>query len=247
MKTFQQSILDGEVNKTEEKIQEEREVRWNKDEIKNKEEAVKLIGYDPFEGYSDTDRRFLFNELIKYFDDDTADDTYKLSQIIQIVNNNNQIRNIDMTITNMSSGAEALTKGNDIKNLSEIKSKLVMSNDKIAKENEISVKNRSNKEVGKSTLTYLQRKLREMNFEKAEADYYDQLMSSGTQWAIDMSNKSIRENGMFDENDKQEIFIINREKLIETTKKLNEEIEKNRRLQEEIDKLKSPPLEDGDF
>jgi hypothetical protein len=86
-----------------------------------------------------------------------------------------------------------------------------------------------------------------MNFEKAEADYYDQLMSSGTQWAIDMSNKSIRENGMFDENDKQEIFIINREKLIETTKKLNEEIEKNRRLQEEIDKLKSPPLEDGDF
>ncbi len=87
---------------------------------------------------------------------------------------------------------DPLKDADSIKTLSDIKNKLVQSNDKIAKENEISVKNRSNKEAGKSTLTKLMRDLREQDFDKAEADYYDQLRSAGTQWAADMSLKAIK-------------------------------------------------------
>lgn len=216
-------------------IQEERELKWSATELQNKTDAINVIGYDPFEGYSEIDRKFLFNELIKYFDDDIADDTYKLSQVLQIVNNNNQIRQYDLIISSLN----PLIESAKIKDLNGLKSNLVSSNDKIAKENEISVKNRSNKEVGKSTLGFLQKKLRTLNIKKAEADYYDQLRSEGTQWAIDMSHKSVLANALFDENDKQEIFTKQREKLIKIQQLLDDETEKSRQLQVELDIAKS--------
>jgi len=200
---FSQTILNGELGKTDTDHEIEKEVKWSKTDTQNRDYSIEVIGYDPFEGYPEEDRRFLFNQLFPYLeDDDVADDTFKLSQILQVVDNNKQIRNCDLKIANL----DQIKDANDIKTLNSIKASLVASNDKIAKENEISVKNRSNKDVGKSTLTYLMRELREKKFDKAEADYYDQLKSTGTLWAIEMSNKAILQNGMFDENDKKEIY-----------------------------------------
>lgn len=224
--SFQQTLLNKELNKTDNDVLEEKELKWTKDELKNKQNVIDIVGYDPFEGYPEIDRRFLFNELIKYFDDDIAEDTYKLSQVIQIVNNNNQIRNYDVLITRLNPIKDA----NDIKNLNAMKSNLVASNDKIAKENEISVKNRSNKEIGKSTLTYLQKKLREMDFTKAEANYYDQLRSEGTLWGIDMSMKAIKQNTFFDENDIEDIKNIRIELVNELQNKVDDLMEEKRLL-----------------
>jgi len=235
--SFQQTILNKELFKSEKDIVEEKEVKWTKSEIQNKNDVIATVGYDPFEGYPEEDRRFLFNELIKYFDDDITDDTYKLSQIIQIVNNNNQIRNYDILISRL----DAIKDANDIKSLNGMKSNLVSSNDKIAKENEISVKNRSNKNVGKSTLTYLMKDLREKDFDKAEANYYDQLKSKGTLWAENMSMKAIKENGFFDENDNKEITEINRKLVIDLQHKVDDLMEEKRLLL-----IKLQELENGD-
>lgn len=226
-KTFVNTLIDKkELGITEDSFEVDKEVKWSNDELKNKNEAINIVGYDPFEGYASNDRRFLFNELVKYFDDDIADDTYKLSQVIQIVNNNHQIRQYDLLISSLNPIKDA----NDIKMLGVLKKNCVDSNDKIAKENEISVKNRSNKDIGKSTITFLMKDLREKDFKKAEANYYDQLSSEGTLWAINMSNKAIKQNGMFDENDKQELFDIQRDLIQELQEKLDETMEKNRIL-----------------
>lgn len=233
--SFQQTLLNKELNKSDKEIIDEKEIKWSKDELKNKDDVIKTVGYDPFEGYPEVDRRFLFNELIKYFDDDTADDTYKLSQIIQIVNNNNQIRNYDVLITKCNPIKDA----NDIKNLNTMKSNLVQSNDKIAKENEISVKNRSNKDVGKSTLTYLQKKLREMDFDKAEANYYDQLRSEGTLWGIDMSMKALKQNTFLDENDVRDIKDIRIELVNDLQSKVDDLMEEKRLLLLKIQELEN--------
>lgn len=234
-KTFINTLIDGELSKTDLDVREEKETKWSKDEISNKSSCISVVGYDPFEEYDENVRRVLFNELIKYFenDDDIADDTYKISQVIQIVNNNNQIRNCDITISALNPVKDA----GDIKTLNEIKSRLVASNDKIAKENEISVKNRSNKEVGKSTLGYLQRNLREMDIPNAEENYYDQLRSDGTLWAIDMSIKAIQGNALFDENDKQEIYETNLKLVNKLQADLDDITEKNRLMQVELDRL----------
>lgn len=212
----------------------EEERSWTKQENKNRKEVIELLGYNPFEGYSTGDQRVLFGELIKYCDDDSLEDPYKLSAIIQIITNNHQIRQYDIEIAK----TDPIKYPERIKNLQELKAKLISANNNTAKENEISVKNRSNKDVGKSTLTYLMRDLRQKDFKKAEANYYDQLRSEGTQWAIDMSNKAIQQNAMFDENDKQEMFNIQRSLIQDLQAKLDDEMERSRLLTIERDDLR---------
>lgn len=223
--TFSNTLVNGELNKNALDLQEEKEQKWSKAEVQAKDDCISVIGYDPFDGYNESDRRYLFSELIKYFEDGIEDDPFKLSQIVQVVNNNNQIRQIDLQIARLNpmNSAEA------IKSLNDIKVKLVSNNDKIAKENEISVKNRSNKDAGRNTLTFLMKDMREKDIAGAEANFYDQLRSPGTQWAADMSFKAIKENAFFDENDQQEIFDTQRE-LIDKFQKESDDAKEKYRL-----------------
>ena len=125
------------------------------------------------------------------------------------------------------------------KELNGNKKDLVKTNEKIAKENEISVKKRSNKDIGKSTLTYLMRDLSEKDFDRAEADYYDQLTGKGTYWAVELSNKAILQDVFFDENDKKDVYETNYKLVQDLYKKLDEEREKNRLLNVKVDELNS--------
>jgi hypothetical protein len=233
---FSQSILNGELGKTVLDHELDKEIKWSKTDNEHRDYSIEVLEYDPFEGYPEEDRKFLFNQLFPYLEDeDIVDDKYKLSQLLQIVDNNKQIRQCDVKIANL----DPIKDANDIKTLQQIKKNLVDANDKIAKENEISVKNRSNKEVGKSTLTYLMKKLREDKFDKAEADYYDQLRSQGSLWAIEMSNKAVLQNGMFDENDKKDVYETQLKLIEDLYKDLDDFKEQVRLLTKENDKLKA--------
>lgn len=213
-----------------------KQIAWSKQDKQNKQYAIDVVGYDPFEEYPEEGRKFLFNQLSPYLEDDSnVDDAYKLSQILQIIKNNYQIDICDKKMSQL----DPLKDAESIKTLNDIKNKLVQSNDKIAKENEISVKNRSNKDAGKSTLTYLMRDLREKDFDKAEADYYDQLKGAGSQWAANMSIKAIKENGIFDENDKKEIYEMQLDMIATLNKEVDELKEKIRILIIENDRLKA--------
>lgn len=215
-------------------IKSDKQIQWSEQDIKNKEYAIEVVGYDPFEDYPDENRRFLFNSLSPYLeDDDNVEDAYKLSQILQIIKNNFQIDTCDKKMSQL----DPLKDAESIKTLSDIKNKLVQSNDKIAKENEISVKNRSNKDAGKSTLTYLMRDLREKDFDKAEADYYDQLKSEGTRWAVEISQKAMLDHCIFDENDKKEIYETQLKLIDELNQELDDKKEEIRLLLIKIDEL----------
>ena len=212
----------------------DKQVKWSEQDLQNKKYAIEVIGYDPFEDYPDENRKFLFNSLSPYLeDDDNVEDAYKLSQILQIIKNNFQIDTCDKKMSQL----DPLRDSDSIKTLSDIKNKLVQSNDKIAKENESSVKNRSNKDAGKSTLTYLMRDLREKDFDKAEADYYDQLKSTGTRWAVEISQKAMLDHCIFDENDKKEIYETQLKMIDELNQELDDKKEEIRLLLIKIDEL----------
>jgi hypothetical protein len=118
----------------------------------------------------------------------------------------------------------------DVKSLSDTKSKIVASTDKIAKENSISVKNRSDKRSGRSTLTYKMKELRELNFREAEANYYDQMKAIGMQRVSDISAKSIWEQLQFDENDYTVMIKEQKDLIAQLYKQLDE-------LKEEVRKI----------
>lgn len=235
-KTFVNTLLDKkELGIDEEKFDDIKEEKWSLSETKTKNNVIEIVGYDPFEGYSEPQRKFLFNNIIGYLGEDgIEDDTYKISQIVQIVNNNYQIEQLNKAMIKCDPSFNA----GDLKDLSELKKKLVESNDKIAKENGISVKNRLDKQAGRSTLTYLMKYLRELDIPAAEVNYYDQLKGEGTQWAANMSFKAIKENGFFDENDEKDMLETQYKLIQDLQDKLDDITEENRLLLIENDELK---------
>lgn len=239
-KTFVNTLLDKEELGIEveekEKIMEE---KWTLPELRAKNDVIEIVGYDPFEGYDVYQRRFLFNNTIAYLQEDgIEDDPYKVSQILQLVNNNYQIDQVNITLAKL----DPQQNSDEFKALNQMKKSLVDANDKIAKENGISVKNRIDKQAGRSTLTFLMKYLRENGVVEAEANYYDQLRSPGSHWAANMSLQAIKENGFFDENDQKDIFEAQYSKIQELQKKLDDVEEENRLLLIENDELKTKPV-----
>lgn len=194
-----------------------------------KNDIIKLMGYDPFFNYSKIDQKFLYNELLPYLDEDTIEDGFKLSQIIQIVDNNNQIRNINEQKNKLIFDG-VLENESKIKTLTAITKSISDTTNAIAKENSISVKNRADKKSGKSELTALMKKYREDGFEDAEQDYYDQNKAIGMKMVANISNGSILEQLQLDENDTNEMLFSQKELIEKLQKKVADLEEENRQL-----------------
>lgn len=241
-------IFVGEIEKPnkakEEKPKDELEdlkkIKLNREDKKAKQEVIDLIGYDPFEGYSEADQKFLYSDLLNYFgDEDVVEDQFLVSQIIQIVNNNNQIRKLDYLLSNYMADNETLgEKASTIKSLNATKKDIVQNTDKIAKENRISVKSRAGSNINKSSLTVMMERLRSLNFEDAEIDFYDQKKALGMKRAAEISIKAIEEQLQFDENDMGNMITEQRNMIREMEEKILDLQEKNRQLHVEIEKLK---------
>lgn len=217
------------------------EIKLSHKEEAIKKEVIEMLEYDPFEGHSMSDQKFLYGDLYSYFgDEDVAEDRYLISQLVQIVNNNNTIRKMDYLISTLSGDAESLIQNESkIKSISATKKGIVENNDKIAKENGIAVNKRKDSNIKKSTLTATMEYLRGLNFEDAETDYYDQKKAYGMKVAADISFKAITDQLQFDENDIKEILDSQRELIREQEDKLLDVEEENRKLHAELELLKN--------
>jgi len=202
-------------------------------------EVINIIGYDPFAGSSKFDQKFLYNELIPHLDEDTVEDTFKLSQIFQVISNNNQIRKIDLVISKMSKDLKSLVdNGGTIKSLQSTKYQIVQATDKIARENGISEKHRKGGSINKSTLTGMMMYYRDIGLDDAEVDFYDQNVCFGMQRANNISMKAIFEQGLFNDNEYAEILQISRELVKKLERQVLDLEEEKRLLYVKIDELK---------
>lgn len=216
------------------------QIEFTPEDKQTQQDVIRLLGYDPFAGYSKFDQKFLYGELLAYLDEDTLEDQYKLSQIIQILNNNNQIRKIDLLIASITSDVESLQENStDVRSMSEVKNKIATVSNHIAKENAISVKNRKDSNLNKSTLTGLMKYLRDLEFEEVEVDFYDQKKAYGMKYTAEISINAIKDTLQFDENDINEIIGIQRELISNLEEKVLDLEEENRQLRVEINKSKS--------
>lgn len=229
-KTFALTLVAGELEVTKKEAEEEAEEmiesNWSLDERRAKNEVINMMGYDPFEGYAPKLRKKLFSELLGYLDDDELlSDNYKLAQIIQIINNNIQINQYDIAISKLDPNKEI----DAIADLNRLKKELVLSNEKIAKENGISVKGRGDQKAGKGTLTGLMRDMREKDLNEIEINFYEQLTSKASRWGSDISVQSMIENIHLDENDIDEIITTQRD-IISELQNSNDDLREERRL-----------------
>ena len=214
----------------------------------NKKDAIRLLGYDPFEKESLSEQPFLYATLIGYLDaaEEANDDRMRLSSIIEIVKGFNHIEKMNDIIAKLMNDVTHIEANiGTIKNLEETKSKITASVLKLAADNGISLKHSVNSTKGENTWTGKVRKMKEMNLRDAEVNLYDAEYSAGLRQVADISNASILKQIMLDENDSADMIIQQRE-LINKYKKIADEYEEKSRilLRENID-LKALIKENG--
>ena len=215
-------------------------IKMSKEDKRNRQEIIRLLEYDPFDGFSESDQKFLYSDLINYFgDEDVVEDQFLVSQIIQVVNNNNQIRKLDFLLSQYMADDEILQQNEGrIKSLNSTKKDIVANTDKIAKENRISVRSRAGSNISKSSLTVMMERLRAMDFDDAEVDFYDQKKAYGMKHTAEISIQAIQEQLQFDENDIGYMITEQRNMIKEMEDKILDIEDENRKLHIKLENKK---------
>ncbi|WEG18512.1 hypothetical protein PQ478_08520 [Alkalihalophilus pseudofirmus] len=204
-------------------------------EDRNRDDVIRILGYDPFIGENPSDKRQLYNNLIDYLDDSTLEDSFKLPAVIEIVKTYNQIDKINLAIANITSDPTGITKSTGgIKSLMDAKKGMLASILALAKDNGISANHNNNKSKGSGTLSGIIKQLQEKGFEEAEVNLFDVETSQGMLQVANLSNESIIKQLQFDENDYSEMLIEQRDIIDKMTSKNAQLEEENRKMKKQL-------------
>lgn len=198
----------------------------------NKKDAIRLLGYDPFEKECVSDKPFLYSNLIGYLDasEDANDDRMRTSSIIEIVKGFNHIEKLNDVIASMISDVKNIERNvATIRSLEDTKTKITNSVLNLAKDNGISLKHSVNSSKGENTWTGKVRKMKEMNLRAAEVNLYNAEYSEGLRQVAEISDAAIVKQIRLDENDYNDMIIQQRD-LINKYKKIADEFEEKARI-----------------
>jgi hypothetical protein len=216
---FESAPLDSNVNTNI--FETEIELELNIDDKRNKEDVIRMVGYDPFENENPPDKRYLYNTLVDYLDESTLEDSFKLATCIEIVKSFNQIDKINQALALITSDINNIqSQTGGVKTLVESKEKIYRSVLAMAKDNGISVNHNNNKSKGGNTLNGIVKKLNEIGLSTAEVNLFDLETCEAMKQIADFSNKSIMEQLIWDENDYTDIITQQRELI----KKIDDEL-----------------------
>lgn len=228
-----------EFNKNANIFESEIKLDTNEEDKRNKEDVIRMVGYDPFENENPMDKKYLYNTLVDFLDESTLEDSFKLPTVIEIVKSFNQIDKINQALTLMTNDINNVqSQVGGVKSLFEAKDKMYRAILAMAKDNGISVNHATNKSKGAGTLSGIIKQLQEKGFMEAEVNLFDIETCEGMQQVADISNQSILKQLQFDENDYT--FMINEQRaLLQDMQKKNIKLEEeNRLLKIEITKQK---------
>lgn len=226
--TFLVNILN-EGLKDESQIQAGFETKWSSDDIKSRNRIINIMKYDPFEGASESDRRFMFNLCNDYLQDEsTIEDPHKLQGVIELIKTHAQLKHVNVQLD-----AECLlTNPNEakLKTLSGIKKDLMALINSFAKENGISASLSGKGQKGSSSFAYHVKNLDEMRFTDAQINLFDLKTCESMKQFNDMSNSSILSQLHLNADELGEMAEQRTSKIFELTNENDKLKEENRLL-----------------
>ncbi len=191
---------------------------------KNKDDIIRLLGYDPFEKESISDQPFLYSQLLGLLDssEDANDDMMRTASAISIVRAFLQQSKIDNAIANCMSDIHKLQDNSaTIKSLQQSKKDLTMIIKDLAAESCISLKNNKNAKKGENTWTGKMKKIKDLNLREGEINGFDIKTCKGMKQVMDMSNQSILKSLSLDESEYSDMIAEQRKMITD----LNNELE----------------------
>jgi len=203
----------------------------NEEDTRNEEDVIRMLRYDPFENEHPSDRRSLFNKLVEFLDESTLEDNFKLPAVIEIVKSFNQIDKLNIALSRITSDTEAVSaNAGGVTSLVTAKEKMLKSVLALAKDNGISVNHNNNKSKGAGTLSGIIKQLHEKGIHAADINVYDIETCDGMRQVADISNKSLMDQLMLNENDYTEMIKEQREMILKYEKDCSRLEEDNRNL-----------------
>lgn len=211
---------------------------FSEEDKRNREDVLTLLGYDPFATENEEDKRFLYNTLNGYLDEETLQDGFKTSAIIEIVKGFNQLEIINRSIAQITANKNtSAINHSQLKSLIDSKSKLSSQINTFAKENGISTNNSQNKARGANTLSGILKELRDKEIRESDVNLFNIKTCEAFRQIQDISNKSIIAQLQLDENDYAEM-VLEQRKMIERIQSEADRLkEENRKLKVELKKF----------
>jgi len=197
----------------------------------NKEDIIRIIGYNPFENEIEEDKSKMYAKLINMLNEDTQEDELKLGAIISIIKGQNQENKINDVITSLSSDIKSIKDNiGTIKSLTDTKEKLNKSLLALAKDNKISDLYSGHKTVGANTLSGILKKLKEIDLQEAQVNLFDIQTSMGMLQVARLSAQAMVENLNFGDDDLIDIGKFQRSKIDFYESEYSKLREENRKL-----------------
>lgn len=201
--------------------------------IKNKNDVVRLLDYDPFSKEEIEDRPLLYSQLIGFLDanEDSNDDMMRTASAISIVRGFLQQQKIDDTITGLMSDPKGLERNSStIRSLQDSKAKLTNMITNLAQDSCISLKHNKNAKKGENTWTGKIKKIKDLGLREGEVNGFDLETCKAMRQVMDLSNASIMKSLALDESEWSDMVAEQRKKIIELQDELGKYTEISRIL-----------------
>ena len=201
--------------------------------LKNKNDVVRLLSYDPFEKEDIVDQPFLYSQLLGILDssEDANEDMMRTSSAISIVRGFLQQSKIDDTVAKLMSDISNIERNSaTIKSLQESKGKITSVITSLAQDSCISLKHNKNAKKGENTWTGKIKKIKELNLREGEVNGFDLETCKAMRQIMDLSNASIMKTLALDESEWSDIVAEQRKKIVDLQIDLDKYIEISRIL-----------------
>lgn len=215
---------------------------------KNRDDVIRLIGYDPFLNEAEKDKPLLYSQLIGFLDTggDSNDDMMRVSSAISIVRGFLQIEKIDDMIANlMKDPIKAANNVGTMKSLQDMKQRVNSTVTNLAAESCLSLRNNKDASKGENTWTGKIKKLKDLNLREAEVNGFDIGTCRGMQQIMDLSNASILKQLHLDESEYSDMLAEQRQMITDLNKERDNYKEVSRILLRENLDLKDTLKENG--
>lgn len=172
--------------------------------LKNKNDVIRLLSYDPFEKEDIVDQPFLYSQLLGLLDssEDANEDMMRTSSAISIVRGFLQQSKIDDTISKLMCDISNIERNSaTIKSLQESKGKITSVITSLAQDSCISLKHNKNAKKGENTWTGKIKKIKSLNLRSGEVNGFDIDTCRGMQQVQEISDASIMKQLALDESE----------------------------------------------
>lgn len=206
---------------------------------RNREDVIRIVGVDPFNNYPKEETAELYASLLDFLDEDIDPPRFLLNIYIEIVKNFYLLDKINEEMLIQTSDSENLfANAKQIKTLNDTKRDIQNTINRIAADNQISLKTAQNKGDKTKKFTYIVRKLMEYeDLDDIKSNAFDIKTSKAMAEVEKQSFGNMISQLNIEENDYINVLANQRDRIAELENELLKVKEKNRAKTKRISKL----------